>query len=61
VENRLPDSGFKSVDEYVSYVVDAVLKEVEGEGGSRPQSQPSAFTKEDQEAVEQKLRELGYL
>ena len=61
VMRRLPDSGFKTVDEYVSYVVKAVLDQVEGGGGAKRDAGSDSFTKEDEEAVEQKLKELGYL
>ncbi|MHB8567562.1 MAG: CopG family transcriptional regulator [Nitrososphaerales archaeon] len=55
---RIGNTAFKSVDEYAAYVLDQVLNELESE------SNPSAdnpFSKEDQENVEQRLRDLGYL
>ena len=61
VSKRLADSGFSSIDEYVAYVVDMVLNEVEGGAKPSEAASPESFTKEDQEAVEQKLKELGYL
>jgi hypothetical protein len=61
VSKRLSDSGFRTVDEYVGYVVDMVLNEVEGGPKTSDAPSPESFTKEDQEAVEQKLKELGYL
>ena len=60
IRNRLSKTDFKSVDDYVSYVVEQVLVELEG-GDSRQAGSDSAFSKEDQESVEQRLRDLGYL
>jgi hypothetical protein len=60
VAKRLSGSGFQSIDEYVAYIVDAVLDELESTspGSSKPST---SLTKEDEEAIEQKLSELGYL
>jgi hypothetical protein len=57
ITKRLPNTRFKSVDEYLTYIAEGVLTELESQ--ERPVEDP--FTKEDQAAVERKLRELGYL
>ena len=50
---RVRDTGFSSVDEYVTFVLEEVLKEeVEEE---------TAFSKEEEEEVKKRLRALGYL
>lgn len=53
LEKRVGDTGFSSVDEYVTFVLEEVLKEEGGEG--------TAFTKEEEEEVKKRLRALGYL
>jgi len=58
IEARLLKSDFKSVDEYVSYVIEQVLIDVENEDSVAPDT---LFSKEDQENVKQRLRDLGYL
>ena len=53
IEERVKETGFGSVDEYVTFVLEEVLKE-EGEG-------ETAFSKEEEEEVKKRLRALGYL
>ena len=53
IEERVRETGFGSVDEYVTFVLEEVLKE-EGEG-------EAAFSKEEEEEVKKRLRALGYL
>jgi len=54
IEERVRDTGFGSVDEYVTFVLEEVLKE-EGE------ETEVAFSKEEEEEVKKRLRSLGYL
>ena len=54
IEERVRDTGFGSVDEYVTFVLEEVLKE-EGE------ETEVAFSKEEEEEVKKRLRALGYL
>lgn len=54
IEERVKTTGFGSVDEYVIFVLEEVLKE-EGEEEGR------AFSKEEEEEVKNRLRTLGYL
>jgi len=54
IEERVRETGFGSVDEYVTFVLDEVLKE-EGE------ETEVAFSKEEEEEVKKRLRALGYL
>ena len=53
IEERVSDTGFSSVDDYVTFVLEEVLKE---EGGEE-----TAFSKEEEEEVKKRLRALGYL
>ena len=53
VLGRVEATGFGSVDEYITFVLEEVLKEdVEEE---------IAFSKEEEEEVKKRLRSLGYL
>jgi len=49
-------TGFSSVSSYVTYVLRQVLSSIEQEERSK-----EAFTKEDEEKVKQRLRDLGYI
>ncbi len=49
IEERVKATGFSSVDEYVIFVLEEVLKEDRGS------------SKEDDEEVKKRLRALGYL
>ena len=53
IEKRVKDTEFGSVDEYVVFVLEEVLKEdVEEE---------RTFSKEEEEEVKKRLKALGYL
>ena len=54
IEERVKATGFGSVDEYVIFVLEEVVKE-EGEEEGR------TFSKEEEEEVKKRLRALGYL
>jgi hypothetical protein len=47
-------TGFASVEEYVTFVLEEILKEDEDE--SKP-----AYTKEEEQEVKKRLKALGYL
>lgn len=55
IEARLEETGFESVDNYVTFVLEEVIKEVEDE---EPEE---VFSEEDEEKVKGRLRALGYL
>ena len=61
VKKRLAGSDFKTVDDYVAYVVDQVLTELEGGSTQEARQGENVFSKEDQASVEQRLRDLGYM
>ncbi len=62
IEGRLDKTDFQSVKEYVAYVLDQVLLELESaETEKTAKRADNTFSKEDQENVEQRLRDLGYL
>jgi len=54
IEKRVKNTEFKSVDEYVTYVLREVLASLEEE-------EEQVFTKEEEEKVKERLRALGYL
>jgi Arc/MetJ-type ribon-helix-helix transcriptional regulator len=54
IEERVKGTDFSSVDEYVIFVMEEVLKE---EG----QEKESALSDEEEEEVKKRLRDLGYL
>ncbi len=46
---------FSSVEDFVEYVLEEVLREEEGGGGSQ------VYTAEEEEEIKKRLRDLGYL
>jgi uncharacterized protein Smg (DUF494 family) len=66
IERRLRNSEFQTVEDYAAFVLDQVLSELEEDGSVSGSSgsqtkQVDVFSKEDQEDVEQRLRDLGYI
>ena len=56
IKERMKGTGFASVSSYVIYVLRQVLSSLEEK--ERPKE---AFTKEEEEKVKQRLRNLGYI
>ncbi|MFX1274393.1 MAG: CopG family transcriptional regulator [Promethearchaeota archaeon] len=56
IKDRMKGTGFSSVSSYVTYVLRQVLSSIEEEERSK-----EAFTKEEEEKVKQRLRDLGYI
>jgi Arc/MetJ-type ribon-helix-helix transcriptional regulator len=52
IEERVKATDFRSVDEYVEFVLEEVVKE-EGE--------EKAFSEEEEKEVKRRLKDLGYL
>ena len=52
IEERVKDTDFGSVDEYVEFVLEEVVKEEEEE---------KAFSEEEEQEVKKRLKDLGYL
>jgi len=52
IKKRVKDTNFKSVEEYVNFVLREVISEVEKE---------PVFSKEEKEEVKGRLKALGYL
>jgi Arc/MetJ-type ribon-helix-helix transcriptional regulator len=56
IKERIADTGFSSVSEYVTYVLREIFAEEQTEQGKA-----QAFTPEDEKRVKDRLRALGYL
>jgi len=56
IKERMKGTGFPSVSSYVTYVLRQVISSIEEEAKSK-----QAFSKEDEEKVKQRLRDLGYI
>ncbi|MHA1680835.1 MAG: CopG family transcriptional regulator [Promethearchaeota archaeon] len=56
IEGRLSGTDFKTVSEYVSYLVREILDNIEEEDGNK-----KAFTEDEEKEIEERLRNLGYL
>lgn len=54
IEKNLEDFGFKTVDEYIVFVLEEVMKK-DGDGEDK------VFNEEEEEAIKKRLRDLGYL
>jgi len=58
IKKRVKKTEFKTVEEYVNYVLEEVIKQVEEEDQD---TTDAAYSKEDEEKVKERLRALGYL
>jgi len=56
VKNRMLGTGFSSLSSYVTYILRQVISSIEDEEKSK-----QAFSKEEEEKVKQRLRDLGYI
>ena len=56
VKERMKGTGFSSISSYVTYVLRQVLSSIEKDERSE-----QAFTKDEEERVKQRLRDLGYI
>ena len=56
VKERMKGTGFSSVSNYVIYVLRQVLSSIEQDEKTK-----QAFTKDEEERVKQRLRDLGYI
>ncbi len=54
IEKRTRNTGFGSVEEYITFVLEEVLKDEEDE-------EQVIFTEKEEEEVKKRLRSLGYL
>ena len=55
IQQRVTGTEFSSVEEYVTFVLEEVLKDEDEDESETP------FTAEDEEEVKKRLRALGYL
>jgi len=55
--NRLPKTEFKTVSDYVTYLIREVLNNIENDENKGKKD----FTPEEEQEVENRLRDLGYI
>ena len=55
IKKRIDSSEFNDVNEYVTYVLEEVIKQMEEEDDT------PEYSEEDEEKVKERLRALGYL
>lgn len=56
IKERMKGTGFSSASSYVTYILRQVLSSIESDERSK-----QAFTREEEEKVKQRLRDLGYI
>jgi Arc/MetJ-type ribon-helix-helix transcriptional regulator len=56
VKERMKGTGFSSVSSYVTYILRQVLSSIEQDKKTK-----QAFSKEEEDKVKQRLRDLGYI
>lgn len=56
IKERMRGTGFASVSSYVTYVLRQVISSIEQE-----EREKQAFSKEEEDKVKQRLRDLGYI
>ena len=57
IEKRLPNTDFKNVSDYVSYLIRQVLDNIEKE----ERMDKKDFTPDEEREIEDRLRNLGYI
>ncbi len=55
-EERAPEKGFETAEEYIEYVLGQVYEKLE-----RQEDEGEGYTEEEEEKVKDRLRGLGYL
>jgi len=56
IKDRMKGTGFSSVSSYVTYILRQVLSSIVEDEKSK-----QAFTKDEEDKVKQRLRDLGYI
>lgn len=56
IKERAEEKGFKSLSEYVTYILRQVLSKIDAESNKKEVS-----SKDGEEEIKQKLRDMGYL
>lgn len=57
IQELIKDSEWKTVDDFVKYVLERVVREMSEEEGEEEE----VYTKEEEEQIKERLRALGYL
>lgn len=63
IEQRLTGTNFESVDEYVTFVLESLLREIDAQDGGAPTDsrEEGESDTEGSEALRNRLESLGYL
>ncbi len=56
IKKRIANTNFTSISDYVTYILREVISKVEAE-----EQEKEAFSKEEEEKVKERLRNLGYI
>jgi Arc/MetJ-type ribon-helix-helix transcriptional regulator len=56
IKKRMEGTGFTSISSYVTYILREVIASIEADEAER-----EAFSKEEEEKVKERLRNLGYI
>ena len=56
IKKRMEGTDFKTISEYITYILRQVISKVESEEKER-----KVFSKEEEEKVKERLRNLGYI
>lgn len=56
IKKRMEGTGFTSISSYVTYILREVIASIEADEADR-----EAFSKEEEEKVKERLRNLGYI
>lgn len=55
LENKIKDTEFSSLDEYINYILEQVISNDDSSNNEQ------AYTEEEKEDVKKRLQELGYV
>jgi predicted DNA-binding protein len=61
IAKRLPQTDFRTVDEYIEYIIENVLNEVTGEEDQETGRASSPSDSESEEKIRKRLKALGYI
>lgn len=56
IKKRMEGTDFNSISEYVTYILRKIIYQIEAE-----EKEKEAFSKEEEEKVKERLRNLGYI
>lgn len=60
-EERAPDKGFESAEEYVHYVLQQIYEKLQQQEQDEEDKSAQRYSEEEERKVKERLRGLGYL